>query len=60
MDIRQNPFLDRGQWYWRSEEQNVNGPYQSQMEALRALIRYCDKLTRWQRLCVALREFVYA
>lgn len=58
--VRENPFKDRGRWYWRSEEQHVNGPYVSQMEALYALLRHCDKRTRWQRLWAAWLEFIHS
>ena len=54
---RENPFKDRGRWYWRNEAQHINGPYNSQMEALRALLRHVDHRTRWQCLWDAIVEF---
>lgn len=58
MELRQNPFFDHGRWYWRTENQNINGPYTTQVEALRALLRHCDTRSRWLKLKEAFREFV--
>lgn len=55
-EIRANPFTDRGQWYWRNEAQVANGPYASQMDALRGLLAYCDKRTRWEKIKALLWE----
>lgn len=57
-DIRVNPFMDRGQWFWRNAEQRVNGPYRTQVEALGALLRHCDPRNKWQRLWAAVMEFI--
>jgi hypothetical protein len=60
MELRANPFLDRGQWYWRNEDQRINGPYRTQHEALLSLLRWLDKRTRWQKLWEAILEFIHA
>lgn len=59
-EIRVNPFMDRGQWFWRTETQHVNGPYETQVEALGALLRHVDPKTRWQRLWSAWLEFIHS
>lgn len=48
-ELRLNPFCDRGKWYWRDEAEVSSGPYGSQMDALRALLRHCDKRGRWAK-----------
>lgn len=57
---RLNPFMDRGQWYWRDEKQVAVGPYTGQMDALRDLLRYCDKRSRWERFKELLWELLRA
>ena len=58
MELRANPFLDRGQWYWRDENQQCFGPFPDQLSALRELIRALDKRSRWAKLKEALGEFM--
>lgn len=59
-ELRLNPFMDRGQWYWRDEKQVAVGPYPDQMGALRDLMRHCDKRSRWERLKSLMWEFIRA
>jgi hypothetical protein len=60
VDIRQNPFQDRGQWWWRDENQEAHGPYANQTDALRGLLYHCDKRSRWTVLKELIREFIAA
>lgn len=57
---RINPFMDHGQWFWRTETQQINGPYLTQVDALAALLRHCNPRGRWQRLGDALKEFIHS
>lgn len=60
MDMRQNPFMDRGRWYWRDDNQVSHGPFPDQITALRGLIRHCDKRSRWVVFKELCREFIAA
>lgn len=60
MDTRLNPFQDRGQWYWRDQNQIAYGPFDTQVAALRGLLGHCDKRSRWVILKELFREFVAA
>lgn len=59
-EIRQNPFLDRGRWYWRDEHQVAHGPFVHQMEALREMIMYMDPRSRWERFKALVKELIHA
>ena len=58
MELRANPFRDRGKWWWRDENQVAHGPYPDQTDALYGLLRHYDQRNRWVKLKEALREFV--
>lgn len=60
MDTRINPFQDRGQWWWRDENQEAHGPFVKQVDALRGLLRHCDKRGRWVILKELFQEFIAA
>lgn len=40
MELRENPFMHAGFWYWRDERDEAHGPYTSQQEALFAVLRH--------------------
>lgn len=37
-----NPFQHSGFWYWTDESAVSHGPYHSQMDALRSLMKHID------------------
>lgn len=57
-ELRENPFRDRGGWYWRNAEQRVNGPYNTQQEALLSLMRSLDTRSKWRKFTDLMREFI--
>lgn len=60
MDMRQNPFCDRGKWFWRDDNQVAHGPFPTQVAALRGLLRHCDKRGKWVVFKELVQEFVHA
>lgn len=57
---RTNPFCSLGRWYWRDIEQHAHGPYCSQTDALRDLLRHCDMRSRWERVKELIGELIHA
>lgn len=58
--LRANPFRDRGEWFWRDDNQVAHGPFPSQIAALRGLLRHMDDRGRWVKLKEAFQEFMAA
>jgi hypothetical protein len=41
-NYKANPFQHAGFWYWTDEECVSHGPYKTQMDALRGLLKHID------------------
>lgn len=48
-EIRANPFHTIRGWYWDDENDGSHGPYDTQRNALRALLKHLDRLDRMDR-----------
>lgn len=57
--MRENPFRFCGAWHWSDEKDLVRGPYETQHEALRALLKHVSP-TRWERVWRKMTELVRA
>lgn len=56
--LKANPFMHAGFWYWTDERACTHGPYKTQLEALRGLIKYM--LPPWYaRLANNVKEFFH-
>lgn len=51
-----NPFEHAGFWYWKDERDDPHGPYSTQMDALRGLMKHIDP-PWFTNLWTALKEF---
>lgn len=61
MDVRQNPFKDRGKWYWRDEKDVSHGPYLDQPTAIKDLLKHCGPYeSKWQKVRALIKELVAA
>ena len=56
--MQPNPYFDEGHYWWHDETFLRHGPYATEEQALRHLLRYTDSLnpTKFQRI----RAFLHA
>lgn len=51
-----NPYRRNGLWYWNDAAGRSHGPYDIQVDALRALLKHVDPF--WQRVQRELMRFI--
>ncbi len=56
--LKANPFQHASLWYWTDEKTYAHGPYNTQREALRALMRHVYP-TWYGAIWNSLKEFWY-
>lgn len=47
MELRENPYLDRGKYFYRDLNQISHGPFKTYGAALRALLYEIDRRSKW-------------
>jgi hypothetical protein len=56
--MRPNPYQHASFWYWDDEDDNAHGPYHTQRDALRGLMKHIDP-PWFTNLWTAIRGFLH-
>lgn len=56
-DLKANPFMHAGHWYWTDEKGKISRAFASQVDALRDLLDYIEP-PWWKRTWAKIDEFM--